>query len=153
MDYRELATELMQKMFLMNRARPHKEITEAMHGESFVMRYLAHQNDCVLPSEISKVMGISSARIAAALNSLEKKGMITRQIDPEDRRRILITLTSEGRALGIEQQQEILEKFAKMLSQLGEHDAKEYVRIAGRLAEFASRESHHEQHQAYKEQK
>ncbi|QOX62005.1 MarR family transcriptional regulator [Anoxybacterium hadale] len=144
MDYRELAMELMKTMFVMNKARPHKEITEAMHGESFVMRYLAHQNDYVLPSEISKIMGISSARVAAALNSLEKKGLITRQIDPEDRRRILITLTTEGRASGIEQQQEVLEKFAGMLSHLGEHDAREYVRIAGRLAEYASKESHHE---------
>ena len=50
----------------------------------------AHENG-VIPSDISK-MGISSARIAAALNSLEKKAS-SRRIDTDDRRRILVNLT------------------------------------------------------------
>lgn len=141
MDYKELAKEFMQKMYLMNKARPHKQINESMHGESFAMRYLAHQEGSVLPGEISKIMGISSARVAAALNSLERKGLITRQIDTGDRRRILVHLTPEGKALAEEQQQEILENISGLLSRLGENDAKEYVRITGRLAEFASKEA------------
>lgn len=138
MDYKALATEFMQKMYIINKARPHKQLNESMQGEAFVLHYLFHQEDSVLPSEISNFMGISTARIAVALNSLERKGLITRRIDTSDRRRILVNLTEEGRAYAKEQQQEMLENIAKLITMLGEQDAREYVRITGRIAEFAS---------------
>jgi DNA-binding MarR family transcriptional regulator len=107
-----------------------------MQGESFVLHYILHHEDSVLPSEICKIMGISSARIAAALNGLESKGVITRRIDTSDRRRILVDLTPKGKAMAEEQRQEMLENTSKMLSFLGEDDAKEYVRLTGKLAEY-----------------
>lgn len=134
MDYKELASELMQKMYVLNKVRPHRQINESMQGEAFVLKYLAYHGGSVLPSEISNVMGISSARIAATLNSLERKGLITRNIDTGDRRRILVNLTSEGKTVADEHNQQILEKTSNMLSLLGEHDAREYVRITGKLA-------------------
>lgn len=81
-------------------------------------------------------MDISSARIAAALNSLDKKGLITRQIDTNDRRRILIELTPAGTDAAEQQSRTILEDTTKMFNLLGEQDAKEYVRITSRLAKL-----------------
>jgi DNA-binding MarR family transcriptional regulator len=78
-------------------------------------------------------MNVSSARIAQALNSIEKKGWITREIDSADRRKILVTLTSEGQKVAKERMQAITDLATKMLTRLGEHDAQEYVRIMGRL--------------------
>ena len=88
-----------------------------------------------MPREISHEMGISSARIAGTLNGLERKGLITRQIDTSDRRRILVDLTPKGKTLVEERRQEALERVTKMFSKLGEHDAREYVRITAKLAE------------------
>ncbi|MBN7773626.1 MarR family winged helix-turn-helix transcriptional regulator [Clostridium aminobutyricum] len=135
MDYEKLAIEFMEKMHLLKKARPHRQINESMHGESFMLHYLSFQGNSALPSEISNIMGISSARIAAALNSLERKGLITRRIDPSDRRRILVDLTSEGKALAEERHRTMLEETTTLLSMLGEQDAREYVRITGKLAE------------------
>ena len=81
-------------------------------------------------------MSISTARIAAALGSLESKGLITRQIDKDDRRRILVSLTPEGEETARKQQQNVLNNISQMLQKLGEHDAKEYVRIMGKIAEM-----------------
>ena len=53
----------------------------------FVLTYISKHGGSVIPSEISNEMGISTARIAAALGSLESKGLITRRIDERDRRR------------------------------------------------------------------
>ncbi len=138
MDYRELALEFMKKMFALNKARPQRQFQESMQGETVVLQYLSDHEDSVLPSEISAFMGISSARIAATLNSLEKKEFITRRIDLSDRRRILVEITPKGRALAGELKADILENTSKMLAFLGEHDAREYIRITGRMAEFAS---------------
>jgi Transcriptional regulators len=141
MDYRTLATEFMRNMYQLNKARPQKRMHESMQGETFVIHYLSMRGDSVLPSEISNVMGISTARIAATLNSLERKGLVTRRIDTSDRRRILVDLTSKGKAMGEERYHMMLEETAKLLSILGEQDAREYVRITGKLAEFANRHS------------
>jgi DNA-binding MarR family transcriptional regulator len=136
LDYKKLAEEFMQKMYVLNKARPQRKLHDSMQGESFVLHYILHHEDSVLPSEICKIMGISSARIAAALNGLESKGVITRRIDTSDRRRILVDLTPKGKAMAEEQRQEMLENTSKMLSFLGEDDAKEYVRLTGKLAEY-----------------
>ena len=138
MDYPALATKLLDSMQALHKARPQKHINESLHGGAFVLRYIALHGGEVLPGEISGEMGVSSARIAAALNSLESKGLITRRIDPNDRRKILVGITPEGTALAQEQQQAVIQGASKMLALLGEHDAKEYVRITGRLAEIMS---------------
>ncbi|MCL2085213.1 MAG: transcriptional regulator, partial [Oscillospiraceae bacterium] len=97
--------------------------------------------DMATPSEISEALCVSSARVTAALNSLERKGYITRRIDGADRRRVLIALTPSGRAEAERVRGTLLDILEKMLRSLGEYDAKEYVRITGRMAELALSEA------------
>jgi len=136
LDYFELAIELLNGMQSLHKVKSQRNINEAMQGETFVLKYIAHHNGDVLPGEIGQKMDVSSARIAAALNSLEKKGLITRQINTSDRRQILVGITKEGKDLAEKHQKTVLEAIAKMLELLGEHDAKEYVRIMKKLAEI-----------------
>lgn len=136
MDYHALALEFMEKMYLLRQAKPQKQMGKSMQGECFVLQYVAHRNGSVVPGEIRNIMGISSARIAAALNSLERKGLVNRDIDPSDRRRVLVNLTPKGKETAKIHNRELYEKTVKMLHLLGEEDAREYVRITGRLAEL-----------------
>ena len=135
MDYTTLAHEFMKNMGQLHNRNGQKQLNDSMHGESFVLGYISRHGGNVIPSEISKEMGISSARIAATLNSLESKCLITRMIDVSDRRRILVEITSSGKEQVEKHYQEIIKFTTNMLRYLGEHDAKEYVRIMGRLAE------------------
>ena len=137
MDYAELAVELIHKMRTFHKAKLQKYINENLQGEAFVLDFIARHGDHVLPGEISNEVEVSSARVAAALNSLEDKGLVTRQIDKNDRRKILVSLTKTGKESAEKSQQAMVEKVTNLLLQLGERDAKEYVRIMGRLAEIA----------------
>lgn len=47
-------------------------------------------------SEIGQALYLSKPAISQTLNNLEKKGYIIREIDRQDRRKILVTLTAEG---------------------------------------------------------
>lgn len=136
MDYDELAAELLDKMQAFHKARPQKHFNEALQGEEFVLRYISLRGGDVLPGEISTEMSVSSARIATALNSLEKKGLVTRQIDKNDRRKIIIGITQKGKDLAEKQYHIAVSGIAKILVLLGDHDAKEYVRIMSKLAEI-----------------
>ena len=138
MDYSKLADEFLQHMYMMRKFKPQKKINESMQGETMALYHIAYHGRHIIPSEISDVTGISCARIAATLNSLEKKGYITRQIDQSDRRRILITLTEKGKQQEQESRRELIETIEKMLMQLGEHDAREYIRLTHKIAKLAN---------------
>jgi DNA-binding MarR family transcriptional regulator len=51
------------------------------------------------PKAISDVLDTVPPTISAMLGDLERQGLITRQTDPDDRRRVLLTLTGAGEAL------------------------------------------------------
>lgn len=135
MDFEKLAREFMEIMHQMGKRKTQKQLTDSVQGEHFVLFYIAKHEGNVIPSEISNEMEISSARVAAALNSLEAKGLITRKIDVDDRRRILVNLTDEGREQVKQHYEMIMNTTTKMLMSLGEHDAAELLRIMKKLAE------------------
>lgn len=136
MDYDQLSSSMLLSMKKIRDSQIQKQINASMQGEMFVLQYLAHQGHEMSPSEISDAMQVSTARVAATLNSLEDKGRITRQIDPDDRRRILVGLTSAGSQEAEEHSAMVLGNVAEILRGLGEQDAQEFVRIIGRLAEI-----------------
>ena len=90
MDYTKLAVEWLRQMRLLKRTRPQQNIDASLHGEAFVLQFIARSDDDVLPSDISHTMGVSSAMVAAALNRLENKGLITRRIDQNGRNRAAV---------------------------------------------------------------
>ena len=137
MDYSELADVFLRHMHSFRKFKPQQRINESMQGEAFALHHIATSDGQVMPSEISNAVGISGARIAATLNSLENKGYITRQIDARDRRRILVTLTDKGKEQEEAYRRQLVETVEKMLRQLGEHDAQEYIRIMLKVAELA----------------
>ena len=136
MDYQQLAEQFWQAGHQNFRGGPQRRIDESMRGESFVIFFLSQRHGTTQPSDISAAMGVSTARIASALNALEDKGLVTRRIDPGDRRRILVDLTPAGLQLAQSQRQEMLNHTIRLFEYLGDNDAQEFVRIWGRLAEF-----------------
>lgn len=139
MDYTQLSNEFLENIYKYYQVRSQQKLNEAMHGELFVLNFVAKHNNTTIPSDIKKEMCISSARIAAVLNGLEDKGLITRQIDSADRRRTIIKLTPAGKEKADESIKEILNMTKGVLEYLGEDDAKNFVRIIGRIVEKNSR--------------
>ena len=135
MNLENLAHDFLEVMHQLHRGNPQKHINDSMHGENFVLFYIFEHEGNVIPSDISKAMEITSARIAAILNSLDKKGLTSRRIDAEDRRRILIDLTDAGREHVKNQNHIRMSSLVDMLQYLGEDDAKAYIRIIKKLAD------------------
>jgi len=141
MDYDQLSRTLLSAMKKIHDSQVQKQINASLSGETYVLQYLAHQGHDVIPSEISDAVQVSTARVTAALNGLEDKGFITRQIDTSDRRRILVRLTPAGNREAAEHKAMVLGNVADTLRGLGEHDAQEYVRIIGRLVDIFSQQA------------
>jgi len=131
----------MQAVHYIHKNKPKINVNEVVQGSPFILQYLSKRKEAVLPSEISDKMEISTARIAVILNSLDKKGLINREINKNDRRQILVTLTAEGEEAAKKLVQEAEYHIIQMLQNLGEHDAGEFVRILNKLAGITGKSS------------
>ena len=138
MDYKKLAERFFYKSYQLKKYELQQIIDENVQGERFALLYIKNKKSPALPGEISGEMNISSARVATILNNLESKGLIERQIDRTDRRKILVTLTKEGEEKAKNHNEEVIAQIAKRLELLGEQDAEEFVRITGRIVDLAS---------------
>ena len=133
MDCEVLAEMLVDQTELLFRHGPHKLIGKNARG-------LARSKAPLLPSDLSEQSHASTARIAVVLNTLEKKGLISRAIDPTDRRRILVSLTNVGQEYVAVVRTQLREDMKHLLEELGEQDAREYLRITKRILQISQEE-------------
>lgn len=115
----------------------HNHIRSMIHGEMFILDYLERKNQTVMPGELSSMMGGSTARTAIALRNLEQKGYINRDIDKADRRKILVSLTEDGRKLTLDERAEMVRRMNSVVEALGEADVREFIRIVDRIVEIS----------------
>lgn len=132
-DYPALAQQLLHMLDAAGPRPPHEDISQTQRGEMAVLRLLAEENRQLLAGEISRGLGMTTSRIAAVLNSLEKKDMITRCADPADRRRVVVALTGRGEDFCRARRREAERDFTHLLERLGEDDARQFVHLLGRV--------------------
>ena len=102
-------------------------------GTGVVLSYLYDKGDKVIPSELGKMMNVTTPRITAILNKLEEKNLIERNISPEDRRNVFITLSDEGRKIVEDKkaQQETL--IQTLVERVDEKDIEAFIRVLNAL--------------------
>lgn len=121
---------------LMKLGRP-KRYGSFTRGEMCILNYLYDQDVPTQPGELRSIMEASSARVAAVLRTLENKGQIERCVDENDRRKVLVNITEDGRKLVEMRRREVQAYFAQIICQLGEDDVREGMRILGRILKIA----------------
>lgn len=133
MDYSQLAEKMLDIRAQLSHLPAGEAVTEASGGEYLALSFLLMKGEKSCPSELRDRMGVTSARIAAMLKHLEQKGWVKRSADPDDERRVIVSLTGDGRAMINEWRSEALGRVAAALGALSEEEAREYVRLQQKL--------------------
>lgn len=136
MDYRKLAEEFVKNMQLPGKVQGHRHFFNAKSNHIILMHI--EQKTEMLPKQLSTSLGISSARVAAALNALEKDGLITRSADESDRRQTIVRLTEKGSKIVAEKREAGISKMAQLFKRLGKHDTLEYLRILEKIIKIVN---------------
>lgn len=131
-NYESLATELLQVNEDLAHMPTRHLLTQLSQGEPFVLNYLLHHRQAH-PVDLSRRLGVSSARIAALLGRLEAKGLILRGSDPLNNRQVIVTLSPQGLEAIQAFRDRVLRAAAQMLAALGPEDAREFVRLQKKL--------------------
>ena len=114
-------------------------LNEFNRGEIGVLGYLAFEKDEATAGELSENLNVTTARIASILNSLEAKDYIKRTEDNKDKRKTLVVVTKKGKALAKKAKKEVIDKITKVIEEIGEKEAKEYIRITLKIREILNK--------------
>ena len=89
---------------------------------------------CRTASELCAETRILKSQMNAILRSLERRGLIVRRQDPEDRRRVELRLLPEGLALYRESHRQSLAIVDRLICGLGEDDTRALLPLLRRAA-------------------
>jgi DNA-binding MarR family transcriptional regulator len=86
-----------------------------------VLQVLAEKGDQTV-NEVGQILAISKSQMTFATNHLVDQGLINRQLDDEDRRKIRINLTLRGRWVLEELTKNIQRELTRLLNDLSDED-------------------------------
>ena len=138
-EFHALARELMARGCRFARFRPQHDVSASIRGLPAIMQVLLEADGPVSPGELARRTGVTDARVANALRTLEERGFVERRAAREDRRRVEVTLAEAGREDIARHSSEAERHVADLLREMGPDDARDLVRVFGRALEVMAR--------------
>ncbi|EAH3832863.1 MarR family transcriptional regulator, partial [Listeria monocytogenes] len=84
-------------------------------------------------SDVKEFLSVSKPAVSQMLSSLEKRGFLVRDVDKNNRRNVIVTLTDTGREVLSVELENFNIKLKKIISHLGEDDVKQMIEIVNRM--------------------
>ena len=81
-------------------------------------------------------LSLVPGRTADILKSLEKKGLIVRQKDPEDRRKTIVSITEEGVRYTKNRRKKIRDQYSGLYKELGAEDTLKLIELLERMNDY-----------------
>jgi DNA-binding MarR family transcriptional regulator len=95
--------------------------------------YRLHAEGPVRLTTLASSVEVSQPSMTQLIQRLERKGLVARLSDPDDRRAALVTVTEGGRELVLERQDEVRARLADLLTVLSQ-DQCDALELAARVA-------------------
>lgn len=133
MNFREKAEEFLTLMFEKNKKCLIEKTKDLSQGEKGCLFYLTFVENNVSASKLSEVLEVSMPRVVSLINTLEKKGLIIKSCDQNDKRKTIITITDFGKEIVFDKKEEVISKIVKIIDVLGEKDFNEYMRLTKKI--------------------
>ena len=84
-------------------------------------------------TSIREYLAVTKASVSQMLASLEKRGLLVREIDPDNRRNLIVTLTPEGAERLQYKEAQVEQRLKGLLSDLGETDAQHFITLVDKM--------------------
>lgn len=113
---------------LLNR-KINRTVQDSIRGEYGVLRYLMYVEDNVTAGTLTEQLHVVPGRMTDILKSLENKGFIIRCRDEEDKRRVNVCITEDGKSEAEEKRNYISDEYQNLFQILGDKDTRELIRL------------------------
>ena len=111
-------------------------LIESLRGENAVLTYLMHHPTQAYPSRLAQKLSLVPGRMTDILKTLEKKGMIRREKDPEDRRRVQVIITPKGIRNVTERREHIRIQYSGLYEALGLEDTVKLIELLAKVNQY-----------------
>ncbi len=119
LEFRALHSKLFEEIFFKKiAASKNAELKELSKNQPAALMIIGLEKE-IMPSTIGIYMGMDRSSLSRMVDSLEEKGFVRRNNDPEDRRKVLVSLTEKG------------EKCSEILNKISEEMSVELLGLAG----------------------
>lgn len=88
-------------------------------------------------AKVQKQLHITKSAISQMMTSLEKKGYIERMIDPEDRRKRIVTLTAAGKDVLNKTKETTNHNLNEIFSSLGDENIKQFINLLNQVSDIS----------------
>jgi DNA-binding MarR family transcriptional regulator len=95
--------------------------------------YRLHAEGPVRLTALASSVEVSQPSMTQLIQRLERKGLVARLTDPDDRRAALVAVTDGGRQLVLERQNDVREHLGELLTMLSQ-DQRDALDLAARVA-------------------
>ncbi len=144
MDYYEQASQIFDNL---NNTWPlelARKLNNCVSGTNYILFYLDNQDKEVLSGDISSTLNMSTPRVSAALNALEKKNYIVRKDHDSDARKTYISITEDGKKYVAAFKEKVISFLAYVLEKIGIDEflklEEMMIQLKELLIEFTKRE-------------
>lgn len=121
---------IMQELYETHPALLFRNIDRTRAGIGAVFCCLCEAGHPVTAGEISAFMNVSTARVAVLLRKMLEKNLVIRQTDPQDARRVLISLSEQGHAMIDQFHRSADAMLGLIIDRIGTERMEEYISIS-----------------------
>lgn len=138
MNYNKKAEEIFET--LTKRKKYIGELSSNIsQGESGVLLYLLNVNSNVSQSELSEKLGVTMPRIVAVINTLQNKELIEKKLDPNDKRKSIISITNKGKDNIIKKKEDAIKFIENVIKELDEQEIEQYIAISKKIERISNK--------------
>jgi len=102
------------------------KLKDLSKNQPMVIKIIGMEGE-VMPSTIGKYTGMEKSSLTRMVDDLEKKGIVFRKTDPDDRRKVLVSLTEKGLSYYNYLNEITAEMADEILKYVDEKDIEDYV--------------------------
>lgn len=127
---------------VMHKAPPsekYQKMDRSAMGIRAILKYLSRENQRATAGEISKALGVSTARVAVLLKKMVAKGLLEKQSDPADGRLVVVCLSQKGKDAAEQFQREIYALIGSLIDEIGLERMLEFAAISNEIHEVIKR--------------
>jgi MarR family transcriptional regulator, transcriptional regulator for hemolysin len=108
-------------------------------SEGNILLHLLTQDQVLGQEELVEQLDVSKPAVSRALESLESKGYIVREVDPADKRARRVLLTAKAMEIGVRVEAVYSEIFSIATQGVPQNEIEDFIKLFARVSESFSR--------------
>ena len=127
----------------------HKGNTDIRRSEFMMLMHIekfAKDQGSVTASDLSQHLHISNAAVSKTVGVLEKKGLVCRQMNAEDKRQAYLQVTEEGKLITEHMRHQANQFIVDSFEEFGKENSEALLKLAEQLYDIMSRKMEQQIH-------